>query len=62
MMRVGYQAEWVSYFAVNWILLCIADPPQQHHFTSIHPPDNEDMEMCVLGLEFHSFFQIGHYH
>ena len=60
-MRVGYQMKWISYLAVNWILLCIADPLQQRRFTSIRPPDHEDTEVGVLGPEFRSFFRVGRY-
>jgi len=60
-MSVGYQAKRISYLAVNWILLCIADPLQQRRFTSICPPDNKDTEVGVLGPEFRSFFRVGRY-
>ncbi len=57
-MRVRYQARWISYLAVNWILLCFADPLQQRRFTSIRPADNEDTEVGVLGPEIRSFFRV----
>ena len=56
-----YQAKRISYLAVNWILLCIADPLEQRRFTSIRPTDNEDAEVRVPGSEFRSFFRVGHY-
>jgi hypothetical protein len=61
-MRVGYQMKQISYLAVNWILLCIADPLQQRCFTSIRSPDNEDTEVSVLGPEFRSFFRVSRHH
>ena len=56
---MGYQAKLISYLAVNWILLCIADSLEQRRFTSIRPTDNEDTEVGVLGSEFRSFFRVG---
>jgi hypothetical protein len=58
---VGYQAKQISYLAVNWIFICIADPLEQCGFTSIRPPDNENTEVGVLGSEFCSFFPVGCY-
>jgi hypothetical protein len=55
-MRVGYKAKHISYLAINWILLCIADPLEQRRFTSIRPPDNENTEVGVPGSESRSFF------
>jgi len=52
---------YISYLAVNWILFCIADLLEQCCFTSIRPPNNEDVEVGVLGSEFRSFFWIGRY-
>ena len=53
---MGCQAKLVSYLAVNWILLCIADPLEQRRSTSIRPTDNKDAE-----VEFRSFFRVGCY-
>ena len=69
MMRVGYRGKRVHYPAVNWVLACIAHPLEQCCFTSICPPDNNDMEVGVLGSDFHSFcsfcsscnFRLSHY-
>jgi len=55
------QAKWVCYLAINWVLICIADPLEQRCFPSIRPPDNEDTEMGVLGSDFRSFFWVNHY-
>ncbi len=57
---MGYQAKLIFYLAVNWILLCIADPLEEGRFTSIRPTDNEDAEVGVRGSEFRSFFQVDH--
>jgi len=37
------------YRAVDWILICVADPLEQCCFTSIRPPNNEDSEVGVPG-------------
>ena len=58
---MGYEAKRISYLAVNWMLLCNADPLQQRCFTGIRPPDNEDTEVGVLGPESRSFFGVGRY-
>ena len=61
---MGYKSAseaYISYLAVNWILLCIADPFEQRGFTSIRPPDNENTEVGVLGSESRSFFWVGRY-
>ena len=60
-IRVMHQAKRVCYLAVNWVLLCIADPLEQRCFPSIRPPDNENTEMGVLGSDFRSLFWVNRY-
>ena len=61
MMKVGHREKSIHYLAVNWVLLCIADPLEQRCFTGICPPNNEDTEMSVLGSDFRSFFWVSRY-
>ena len=55
-----YQAKLVTYPVINWILLCIADLLEQHHFPSIFPTDNEGMEVGVFGSDSCNVLLLGH--